>query len=146
MYFFWLRRRLLKTNHVRLRSDIQQFVTHGDALKLTWPMPITLFDATSRSSLPKNHEWACIGPVFWGHKPSVHMTHKRHDYNCDTTTIRLRSDYASDYGDFTRIMALYKLYYLLTYLLTTYCARLLHSSRFDASKKWTRQFFVVVLS
>jgi len=25
---------------------------------------------------------------------------------------------ASDYGDFTRIMALYKLYYLLTYLLT----------------------------
>jgi len=27
---------------------------------------------------------------------------------------------ASDYGDFTRVMALYKLYYLLTYLVT-YC-------------------------
>ena len=35
---------------------------------------------------------------------------------------------ASDYDDFTRIRALYKLYYLLTYLLSSFCLACLFSS------------------
>ena len=45
------------------------------------------------------------------------------DYNCDSTTIRLRSDY-----DVSRAPAS------------------IQSTSFDASKKWTCQFFVVVVS